>query len=803
MVFDSDFSRQEDKNHCIIKIIPLDIGLNNSIAFTELSMEKIGRYKIVSELGRGGMATVYHATDPSFERDVAIKVLPQAFLHDPHFRARFEREAKMIAALEHAAIVPVYDFGEDNGQPFIVMRMMSGGSLADKLKEGKFDVEEAAQVVTRVATALDAAHQKGIIHRDLKPGNILFDQYNNAFLSDFGIARLAAASATLTGSNILGTPAYMSPEQIQGDSDIDGRSDVYSLGVLFYQMLVGNTPYQATTPAKVMMMHILEPVPNLMNTLPEVSPAVEAWFEKVLAKEPDNRYATAGKMADALQSALRGDIQTTMAAAQPLPAAPVPQDQTMVSAPIVAVTPPQGTPPPTASPPPITPPPSVVSTPQTPYPVTPERPLDSGSRRLPLVIGGLGLLGIIVVCLAVVAYFGFNGTGPLAMLAADSATPTVAAVLPTETTFSDLPTATLAPTLADEAALSTPEISEPTEDLLPPTEALPSDTPEPTLAPTPDVLVIGGADKIAFINQNEIWIMKVDGSDLRQLTSDGAEKTRLSWMPDGSALMYISGRCVWSIDYETERQDFIACFETAKSLDDFSVSSAGDQAAVTLNQNLYVVPFDRDLLAQARFPSDLDEMGECEALSPLKTGNGTNVIVNQVRWSADDSRMAINVVAPVNGIQSDLIRFTNITDCQYPDILDEFPSRRLEIDDYDKFPYIQNFGYDGYYLFSMVSYTRNDGYGHLYFYNTDLHRSESKVNPIDGTCCYRDPQFSPDGRYFIFAYQLYDPAATTQLYYVPFASIGTGANMEPLPLPEGFFADRKVKPMPVLRPAGQ
>ncbi len=173
-------------------------------------MEKIGRYKIVSELGRGGMATVYHGIDPSFERDVAVKVLPQAFLHDPHFRARFEREAKMVAALEHAAIVPVYDFGEDNGQPFIVMRMMSGGSLADKLKDDKFSVEDAAQVVTRVATALDAAHQKGIIHRDLKPGNILFDQYNNAFLSDFGIARLAAASATLTGSNILGTPAYMS-----------------------------------------------------------------------------------------------------------------------------------------------------------------------------------------------------------------------------------------------------------------------------------------------------------------------------------------------------------------------------------------------------------------------------------------------------------------------------------------------------------------------------------------------------------------------------------------------------------------
>ncbi len=194
-------------------------------------------------------------------------------------------------------------------------------------------------------------------------------------------------------------------------------------------------------------------------------------------------------------------------------------------------------------------------------------------------------------------------------------------------------------------------------------------------------------------------------------------------------------------------------------------------------------------------------MGECQALSPLKTGNGTNVIVNQVAWSNDDTHMAINVVAPVNGIQSDLIRFTDISDCQYADLLDEFPSKRLEIDDYHKYPYIQNFGYDGYFLFSLVSYARNDGYGHLYFYNTDLHRSESKVNPIDGKCCYRDPQFSPDGRYLIFAYQPYEAGATTDLYLVPFSSISSGGNINPIPLPDTFFTNPKVKPQPAFRPA--
>ncbi len=569
-------------------------------------------------------------------------------------------------------------------------------------------------------------------------------------------------------------------------------------------MLVGNTPYQATTPAKVMMMHILEPVPNLMNTLPDVSPEIEAWFEMVLAKEPDNRFKTAGEMAKALQTALRGEIHPTMQATKPKAAPPPPPDATMVAAGATMVTPSQGTPPPTSSTPPAAPVSQPISTPLTPYPKTapPVSPQPSGTRRWPVMAGGIGLLGIIVVCLVVLAMLGFSGTGPLAMLADSSANATLPVALPSTTPSSDLPTATLDATLPEEAATEIPVIVDPTDEPLPPTEELPTDTPEPTLTPTPDALVLGGADVIAFVNNNEVWIMNVDGSNLRQLTSDGAEKKRLGWLSDGSALLYISGLSVWSIDYPSGRITDIASFETAKSLDDFSVSSLGDQVAITLNQNLYVVPFDREQLAQARFPSDLDEMGTCEALSPLKTSNGTNVIVNQVRWSDDDTRMAINVVAPVNGIQSDLIRFTDISNCQYADLLDEFPSRRLVIDDYDKFPYIQDFGYDGFYLFSLVSYTRNDGYGHLYFYNTNLYRSESKVNPIGGTCCYRDPQFSPDGRYLVFAYQLYDPAATTQLYYVPFASIGTGANMEPLPLPEDFFTDRKVKPQPVMRPAG-
>ena len=179
--------------------------------------ERIGRYILKAELGRGGMSTVYLAHDPHFRRDVAVKLLSRAYLHDPTFRARFEREARVIAALEHPAIVPVYDFGQGDNQPYIVMRYMAGGSLAQRLHDGPLSLQEAAAILSRVAPALDRAHQQGMVHRDIKPDNILFDQDGAAYLTDFGIVRLASQStSTLTGDSIVGTPAYMSPEQARG-----------------------------------------------------------------------------------------------------------------------------------------------------------------------------------------------------------------------------------------------------------------------------------------------------------------------------------------------------------------------------------------------------------------------------------------------------------------------------------------------------------------------------------------------------------------------------------------------------------
>jgi serine/threonine protein kinase len=268
--------------------------------------EKIGRYIIKAELGRGGMATVYHAHDPLFEREVALKILPREMLHDPQFRSRFEREIKMVASLENPFIVPVYDVGDENGQPYFVMRFMTGGSLSDLIQKGQFTIQDTATIVGKVAQGLAFAHRKGIIHRDLKPDNILFDENGEPFISDFGIAKISEGGSNLTGSGVIGTPAYMSPEQAQG-LEIDGRTDVYGLGVIAYQMLSGHQPYSADTPMGVVLKHITEPVPEILKLMPDMPTEVDEFVKTAMSKDKEKRYANTVELAKALNKIAFGN----------------------------------------------------------------------------------------------------------------------------------------------------------------------------------------------------------------------------------------------------------------------------------------------------------------------------------------------------------------------------------------------------------------------------------------------------------------------------------------------------------------
>jgi serine/threonine-protein kinase len=274
-----------------------------------MGLVKFGRYEVISEIGRGGMSTVYCAFDPRFQREVAIKVMPHELLHDPSFRLRFEREAHAIAALEEGAIVPVYDFGEENGLPYLVMRFMPGGSLEDRLQDSTVTLAETARIFARLAPAIDVAHARGIVHRDIKPGNILFDARGDPYLSDFGIVKLAeGTSNTLTGTAILGTPAYMSPEQGRGDSDIDGRSDIYSLGSILFRMLSGKLPYEAATPTGLIIKHITEPIPNLLSLQPNLPVSCQFIIDRAMAKDRVQRFGTAAELAQALAMVAGGGV---------------------------------------------------------------------------------------------------------------------------------------------------------------------------------------------------------------------------------------------------------------------------------------------------------------------------------------------------------------------------------------------------------------------------------------------------------------------------------------------------------------
>ena len=265
---------------------------------------KIGRYQIKAELGRGGMATVFLAHDPRFTRAVAIKLLPHELLHQPTFRARFEREAKIVAALDIPSIVPVYDYGEEDGQPYLVMRYMSGGTLAERLEKGAISLPETARIISPLATALDEAHNQGFIHRDIKPSNVLFDHRGNPFISDFGTALIIKSPIKLTDTGgAVGTPAYMSPEQIRGKRALDGRSDLYALGIITYEMLSGKHPYQTNTPIGMAVRHIIDPVPRILDSQPNLPPYCQVIITRALAKKREDRFPTATDYAQALSQA--------------------------------------------------------------------------------------------------------------------------------------------------------------------------------------------------------------------------------------------------------------------------------------------------------------------------------------------------------------------------------------------------------------------------------------------------------------------------------------------------------------------
>ena len=269
------------------------------------------RYRLDEKIGSGGMSSVYRAFDPTLERWVAIKLMHRDISHDPDQLERFRREARAVARLNHPHIVTVIDAGEDDGAPYIVFEYVEGETLKERIRRlGRLPVSEAVAYAIEIGRALECAHANKLVHRDVKPQNVLIDPDGRAKVTDFGIAlSLESDGLTKTG-RVLGTTDYVSPEQAMG-KDVDARSDIYSLGILLYEMLTGHPPFQAETLVGVAMKHVNEPMPSLQAARPQVSAALAQVVERATEKAPKSRYADMGAMLADLEGAL--DVEVSRA----------------------------------------------------------------------------------------------------------------------------------------------------------------------------------------------------------------------------------------------------------------------------------------------------------------------------------------------------------------------------------------------------------------------------------------------------------------------------------------------------------
>ena len=275
----------------------------------------IGRYRIVEHLGRGGMAEVYKAYQPSLDRYVAIKLMHSFLADEKEFLTRFQREARVVATLRHPNIVQVHDFDVDSGVYYMVMEFIEGESLKSRLQdleeEGEWvSLDDAARVILAVGSALKYAHERGMVHRDVKPANVMITVEGQVILTDFGIAKIVSASNLTASGALVGTPSYMAPEQGMGQPG-DERSDIYSLGVMLYQLAVGRLPYDADTPLAVVLKHINDPLPLPRAIKPDLPESIERVILKALAKNPADRYQKVGELTIDLRQAMGMPIEDT------------------------------------------------------------------------------------------------------------------------------------------------------------------------------------------------------------------------------------------------------------------------------------------------------------------------------------------------------------------------------------------------------------------------------------------------------------------------------------------------------------
>ena len=383
-------------------------------------------HRIEEVAGRGGMGVVYRATHLGLERTVALKVIAAEYAADEGFRERFKRESKLAAGIDHPNVVPVYEAGEEDGSLFISMRYVDGIDLGMVIAgEGKLEPRRAVAIVDQVAYALDAAHEAGLVHRDVKPANVLIEQRprgEHANLTDFGLTKRADAKSGMTGTGVfVGTIDYIAPEQLEGKGTLDARADIYSLGCVLYHSLTGQVPFVRDTQIATMFAHASEPPPSPREVVPQIPPALDTVVRRAMAKEPDDRYLSAGDFGRAALAALEGG-QVTRAERSVATGAAAPSGVGRTpSPPSVPPTPPPAPPPatPPAQEPPPEPTPSTRAQEPPNFDPEPAEPVSTAigrrsrgdQRRSRAFAIGAGLAFVALIVIAIVLFTSRGGGG--------------------------------------------------------------------------------------------------------------------------------------------------------------------------------------------------------------------------------------------------------------------------------------------------------------------------------------------------------------------------------------------------------
>jgi serine/threonine protein kinase len=686
---------------------------------------------------------MYRAYNQDDGTEVVLKFLPSGFLDDEQFRAQFELEIRTLYLSDIKGIVHIDGLDSYQGEPYLLTRYMPGGSLQDELQKGIFSLEDALPIISRLAQALDAAHRRGVLHRNIKPSNILFDEDGQACLTDFGLVRRSQNLATTLINAVEGNPAYASPEQALGRADLDERSDIYSLAAVFFEMLTGQPPYPSDSPIQQAARHVAAPLPGLRRLRADIPLACEQALADALAKNPEQRYTTACEMVQAIADAAN------------LPSG-LPGSVTQQFFPVSS-------------------------------------PSRGGVilRRLGCALIWLGLLGVfgvgVVFFQGIVNFQDVRDTAVAVLPFLPSYTPTATPVPPTIT-----PTGYIAPT-------NTP-MPTPTWTITPSPiwTSTPSLTPTITWTPLPTSLVIGSADKLAFVYQNNIWMMNLDGTGMTQLTTDGDAKhpkTDLQWTPDGKGLTYTMDKCYQLLAVNGEvagSSTRLGCyddFEISSDMNKMIIGGTVEMKNKTFVWRNFVGPYELSLLSSIRAVPQEEMMGGC----PFEGGKNT-------RFSIDTNTMAAVFNKPLDGRLMDVIQVYQFRECGEPiDILDIFPGERFKMRGYsgpNDRAGIDDFGWDGYNLFALHGNYLN-GYGNMIIYNM-AERQGKQVDPIEGQCCYQDVQFSPDGQYLLFVYQDARKGFGAQVYYIPYSDVGVVQTFEPLKLPDLSFI-KKERLEPALR----